>query len=124
MLEVVESDFSKNLAAAIAENENEAVQYEKSSMENRVSKAMKEQDVKYKTKEHTGLDKAINEYTSDLEGTQTELDAVLSYTKTLRAQCELKPESYEERKKRRSEPHYVGGTAFAGMHRDCHHSNL
>merc|ERR1719335_443222 len=47
MLEVIESDFSKNLAAAIAENENEAVQYERVSMENRVSKAMKEQDVKY-----------------------------------------------------------------------------
>ena len=31
-------------------------------MENRVSKAMKEQDVKYKTKEAAGLDKAGREF--------------------------------------------------------------
>merc|ERR1719240_1016564 len=101
MLEVIESDFSKNLAAAIAENENEAVEYERASMENRVSKAMKEQDVKYKTKEAAGLDKSIAEHSSDLEGVQQELDSILSYTKTLRAQCELKPETYGERKARR-----------------------
>jgi len=101
MLEVIESDFSKNLAGAIAENENEAIEYEKVSMENRVSKAMKEQDVKYKTKEAAGLDKSIAEHSSDLEGTQQELDSILEYTKTLRAQCEIKPESYAERKARR-----------------------
>jgi len=101
MIEVIESDFSKNLAASIAEEDTAAVEYEKISMENRVSKAMKEQDVKYKTKEAASLDKAIAEHSSDLEGVETELDAVMSYTKTLRAQCDVKVESYEERKKRR-----------------------
>jgi len=101
MLEVIESDFSKNLAAAIAEHDAADVTYEKQSMENRVSKAIAEQDVKYKTKEAASLDKSIADHSSDLEGTQSELDAILSYTKTLRAQCELKPESYAERAKRR-----------------------
>merc|ERR1719316_2236372 len=101
MLEVVESDFSKNLAAAIAEHEQADVTYEKQSMENRVSKAIAEKDVKYKTKEAAGLDKSIADHSSDLEGVQSELDAILTYTKTLRAQCEIKPESYEERAARR-----------------------
>jgi len=101
MLEVVESDFSKNLAAAIAENNEADVTYERVSMENRVSKAMKEQDVKYKTKEAASLDKTIAEKSSDLEGVNTELDAIMQYTKTLRAQCEIKPESYADRKARR-----------------------
>merc|ERR1719327_72867 len=101
MLEVVESDFSKNLAAAIAEHDQADVTYEKQSMENRVSKAIAEKDVKYKTKEAAGLDKSIADPSSDLEGVQSELDAILTYTKTLRAQCEIKPESYEERAARR-----------------------
>merc|ERR1719321_273865 len=102
MLEVVESDFSKNLVAAISEHEAADVQYERVSMENRVSKAIAEKDVKYKTKEAANLDKAIAEDSSDLEGVISELDAILEYTKTLRGQCEInKPESYEERAKRR-----------------------
>merc|ERR1719407_66084 len=70
-------------------------------MENRVSKAIAEKDVKYKTKEAASLDKEIAEDSSDLDGVISELDAIMSYTKTLRGQCELKPESYEERAKRR-----------------------
>jgi chromosome segregation ATPase len=101
MLEVVESDFSKNLAAAISEHETADVEYEKVSMQNRVSKAIAEQDVKYKTKEAASLDKAISEHSSDLEGVESELEAIYSYTKTLRGQCEIKPESYEDRAKRR-----------------------
>merc|ERR1719171_804141 len=61
MLEVVESDFSKNLAEAISEHEAADVAYERASMENRVSKAIAEKDVKYKTKEAAGLDKEIAE---------------------------------------------------------------
>jgi len=101
MLEVIESDFSKNLAASMAEEEAAVTEYEKVTQENKITKTIKEQDVKYKTKEFTGLDKEISELSSDLEGVQSELDAVLAYTKTIRGQCELKPESYEERAKRR-----------------------
>jgi hypothetical protein len=101
MLEVIESDFAKNLAEETTEEDSAAVEYEKISQENRVSKAMKEQDVKYKTKEAASLDKDISENESDLESAQTELDTVLEASKNIRAMCELKPESYEERKKRR-----------------------
>jgi len=101
MLEVIESDFSKNLSEVTTEEDSAAFEYEKGSQENRVSKTMKEQDVKYKTKEAAALDKAASEDASDLEGTQTELDSVLEGSKTIRAMCVAKPETYEERKARR-----------------------
>merc|ERR1719450_809495 len=70
-------------------------------MENRISKAMKEKDVKYKTKEAASLDKAVTELSSDVDSLQTELDAVLQYSTNIRGMCELKPETYEDRKSRR-----------------------
>ena len=66
MLEVVESDFSKNLAAAISEHEQADVRYERTSMDNRVSKAIAEKDVKYKTKEAAGLDTQLESLTTPL----------------------------------------------------------
>jgi len=101
MLEVVESDFSKGLAEMIAIEEEAAAEYEKQTKENEIAKTTKEQDVKYKTKESKSLDKAVAELTSDREGLQTELDAVLDYWEKIQEQCVAKPEPYEERKKRR-----------------------
>eukprot|EP00971_Amphidinium_carterae_P221138 4390364-Amphidinium_carterae.1 len=65
-------------------------------------KVTKEQDVKYKTKEATDLDKAIAETTTDLEGVQAELDAVLTYLKKLEEQCVAKPETYADRTAQRA----------------------
>merc|ERR1719156_254209 len=101
MLEVIESDFSKGLAQMISEEETAAAEYDRITKENEIAKASKEQDVKYKTKEAKDLDKAVAELTSDREGLQTELDAVLKYWDSLTDQCVAKPEPYEERKKRR-----------------------
>jgi len=101
MLEVIESDFSKGLAEMIAIEEEAAAAYEKQTKENEIAKTTKEQDVKYKTKEAKSLDKQVAELSADLEGLQTELDAVLDYWKSLTEQCIAKPEPYEERKKRR-----------------------
>jgi len=101
MLEVIESDFSKGLAELIAEEEAAAAEYDKLTKENEIAKTTKEQDVKYKTKEAKSLDEAVAEATSDRAGTQTELDAVLDYLKSLEEQCIEKVEPYEERKKRR-----------------------
>jgi len=100
-LEVIESDFAKNLAEVTTEEDSAAVQYQKTLLQNKVSKAMKESDVKYKTKEAAGLDKSVAEDSADLEGAQSELDSVLEATKIQRGMCELKPETYEERKGRR-----------------------
>merc|ERR1719472_697034 len=62
---------------------------------------MKDQDVKYKTAEFQSLDKSISELTSDKETAGTELSAVLEYYEKIKERCIAKPETYEERKRRR-----------------------
>merc|ERR1719465_399545 len=101
MLEVAQSDFSKMLADATVEEESAIKEYEKITQENLVSKAIKEADIKYKTSEKASLEKQISELTSDIEGEQTELDAVLDYYEKLKPGCIAKPMTYEERKARR-----------------------
>merc|ERR1719161_1960173 len=95
MLEVIEADFQKALT------ERTTAEASEKEEENKVSKTMKDQGVKYKTHEFTGLDKAISDLESDRESEQSELDAVLEYEAKLKAKCAPKQESYEERKARR-----------------------
>merc|ERR1719378_1180290 len=73
ILEVVESDFAKNLAAEETEESDAADEYEKTTQENAVTKTVKTQDVKYKTQEFTGLDKAVAELSSDRDSALAEL---------------------------------------------------
>lgn len=101
MLEVIESDFAKNLAQEEEEEAAAQTAYDKMTQENKVTKTLKEQDVKYKTQEFTKLDKEIAEMSGDRDGAQTELDAVLEYYEKIKDQCIAKPEPYEERKRRR-----------------------
>lgn len=101
LLEVIESDFTKNIAESSADEASAQASYEKETMENKIEKAMKEQDVKYKTKEATDLDKAVAEASSDLQSDQTELAAILEYNSKLLDICVAKPETYEERAARR-----------------------
>merc|ERR1719172_430132 len=101
LLEVCESDFTKLLSEIIATEESAAAAYEEQTKENEITRTTKEQDVKYKTKEFTGLDKALAEMTSDKEGVEAELDAIYEYLEKLKEMCIAKPETYEERKARR-----------------------
>jgi len=101
ILEVVESDFAKNLASEEAQEADAAAGYEKQSQENKVTKSMKEQDVKYQTAEFKGLEKTISELSSDRETTNTEFSAVMDYSGQLNGRCIAKPESYEQRRARR-----------------------
>merc|ERR1719198_2072306 len=101
LLEVVESDFSKNLAAEVATEQSAQAEYDAQTKENQLTKATKLQDVKYKTKEFVGLDKSVKELTSDRTGVQTELDAVMEYMAKINEMCIAKAEPYAERKARR-----------------------
>jgi len=137
MLEVIEGDMGKNLAGIEMEEMTAATEYERLSMDNKISKTSMEQDVKYKTKEAASLDKAIVELASDLDAAQTELASVRDYSTSIRNMCEQKPESYTERKARR-EAEVAGlkealkalegrGLAFLQRHRHHgmkHHSVL
>jgi len=101
ILEVVESDFAKNLAAEETEEADALATYEKTTQENKLSTTMKSQDVKYKTKEFKGLDKTISELSGDKDTTSTEQSAVLEYYGKIKERCIAKPEAYGERKARR-----------------------
>merc|ERR1719272_687158 len=101
MLEVVESDFAKDLATEETQEADAEAEYEKTTQTNKITKTIKDQDVKYKTKEFKGLDKTISELSSDRETTSTEQSAVLEYDTKIKARCIAKPETYETRKARR-----------------------
>jgi hypothetical protein len=79
ILEVVESDFATNLAKEETTESEKKDAYEKLTEENKITKVTKEQDVKYKTQEFTGLDKTIAEVSADRDTASTELSAVLEY---------------------------------------------
>merc|ERR1719146_550334 len=98
ILEVCESDFANNLAKEETEEADSASEYEKTTQENKVSKATKEQDAKYKGQEATGLDKEIAELSSDRDTSNSELSAVMEYFGKIKERCIAKPETYEERK--------------------------
>jgi len=101
MLEVIESDFSENLAKVEKEEADASAQYEAITQANKIDKTTKGQDAKYKIQEFKTLDKEIAELTGDEATTSTELDAVSEYYSMLSGRCVAKPESYEDRKARR-----------------------
>jgi len=101
LLEVVESDFAKALAAEETEEDDAAAAYEKTTQENKVTETLKSQDVAYKTQGFKALDKSVAELSADRETADTELSAVLEYYAKIKARCIAKPETYEARRQRR-----------------------
>merc|ERR1740120_138448 len=101
ILEVVESDFGKNLAKETTEEDDAEAEYQRTTQENKVTKTLKDQDVKYKTQEFTGLDKNIADMSGDRDTANSELSAVMDYYGKVKDRCIAKPETYEQRKARR-----------------------
>merc|ERR1719442_376559 len=102
ILEVAESDFSKNLATENLQEDDAQSSYDRMTQENAVTKSVKEQDVKYQTQNFKALDKAISELSSDRATANNELSAVMEYYGKIKDRCIAKPETYEERKARRT----------------------
>merc|ERR1719272_2640588 len=103
MLEVVESDFTKGLSEMTVTEQTSQADYDRESQRNEITKATKEQSVKYKTKESKGLDQSVSEAKSDRSTTQEELDAIMQYLGKLDNICIAKAEPFGERKRRREE---------------------
>jgi chromosome segregation ATPase len=101
ILEVCESDFATDLAKVETAEADSQSTYDTLTQEYKVTKAKKDQDVKYKTQEFTSLDKTVSELSSDRETAGTELAEVEEYLSKLKDRCIAKPESYAERKARR-----------------------
>merc|ERR1712072_1227535 len=70
-------------------------------MRNKLDKVAKEKDVDYKGQRVLRLEKDLAEFRSDIDSKHTELAAILEYWGSLTAQCIAKPESFEERNRRR-----------------------
>merc|ERR1719272_225999 len=101
LLEVCESDFSKELAEMTETEATAAHAYKQETQENEITKVTKDQSVKFKTKESVSLDKSVAEYSADKSGVETELGAVNEYLKELEGRCVAKAESYSDIKARR-----------------------
>merc|ERR1719263_2772851 len=84
-----------------ATEETAAAEHEAYGKEDQIAVTKKQQDVKYKTKEAAGLDKAVSELSSDLASVSDELSAVNSALDKLTEMCVAKAEPYAERKARR-----------------------
>merc|ERR1711972_972086 len=87
LLEVCESDFTKDLARTIADEESAVAEYEQMTKENEIEKTTKVEDVKYKTKESKRLDQDSAELISDRSTVQTELDATNEALDKMETQC-------------------------------------
>jgi len=101
ILEVCESDFAKDLTAEETEEADAQSEYDTLTQENAITKTTKDQDVKYKSQESTNLDKSIAELSADRTNENMELSAVNEYYAKIKDRCIAKPETYEERAKRR-----------------------
>merc|ERR1719486_1098539 len=87
MLEVIESDFAKSLATEEASESDAQSSYEKQTQANKIAKAQKEQDAKYKTQEFKSLDKSISELEADKATEASELNAVNEYWAKIQDRC-------------------------------------
>merc|ERR1719181_1724717 len=90
-LEVIESDFAKNLAKGETEESDSASDYKKTTQENKENQASKEGDVKHKTRESAALDNEISQLSVDKANVLNEAGAVNKYYEKLKDRCIAKP---------------------------------
>merc|ERR1719305_2112487 len=103
MLEVIESDFARVQAETSAAEAKAAAEYKQFMHDSTVDKADMQRDMEHKKTKKENEEAAVVETTTDLEGTQKELDAALRYYDKLKPSCIAEGPSYEERAARRKE---------------------
>jgi len=103
MLEVIQSDFARLEAETKANEATSQKEYDSFMTDSKVDKESKETDVEHKTAKKAGEIHALGQKQSDLEGTQKELTAALSYFDKLKPSCVDEDVSYEDRVARRKE---------------------
>jgi len=103
MLEVIQSDFARLEAETSAEESTTQKEYDEFMTDSKVDKASKQKDIEYKEAKRQDQTQAVTMKSNDLEGTQKELDAALSYYDKLKPSCVDSGSSYEDRVVRRKE---------------------
>jgi hypothetical protein len=103
MLEVILSDFARlESETQSAEDQAQSV-YDKFMNESNQDIAVKDTEIKHKSNKKLDTDGAIADLTKDLQLTQEELGAALTYFDKLKADCLATGLSYEERVQKRQE---------------------
>merc|ERR1719191_1138384 len=102
ILEVAQSDFSKLLAEAQAQESAGAADYKKMSSEAKVREAALGTEMEGVTRMTLETQSDEQHLTRELESVQKEVEAVESYWEQLKPQCEVKTPSHEERATRRA----------------------
>jgi hypothetical protein len=103
MLEVIESDFARLEAETSSAEATAQRVYDEFMTDSKVDKAQKTTDSEHKAAKKQDQEQALTVKTSDIEGTQKELDAALAYYDKLKPSCVDAGVSYEDRVGRRKE---------------------
>jgi chromosome segregation ATPase len=103
LLEVAESDFTRLLSEAQAEEESAENAYKDLVQESKVTKASKQADIKGKKAEVNSIETALLNYKEDHSTLSDEIGAVLSYLDRLKPQCETKVMTYAQKKAKREQ---------------------
>jgi tetratricopeptide (TPR) repeat protein len=103
MLEVIESDFARLESDTTQAEAVAAKAYNEFMTESKVDKASKNKDIEHKSARKQDAAQTLASKTVDLEGTQKELDAALTYYEKLKPSCVDAGVSYGERVARRKE---------------------
>merc|ERR1712045_180908 len=103
MLEVIESDFARLEADTKAAEASAQKEYDTFMTNSKVDKESKSKDIEHKTAKKQDESQALTVKNEDLEGTQKELDAALSYFDKLKPSCVDAGVSYDDRVARRKE---------------------
>jgi hypothetical protein len=103
MLEVVLSDFARLESETSAHEDAQQTSYDKMMDETNEDVAVKETEMKHKSKLKDDSEAAIASLKKNLQMTQDELDKAMDYYQKLKAQCVDTGLSYAERKRMRQE---------------------
>lgn len=101
VLEMCESDFATSLAKQQTEESDAENQFEKAMSEISLERAMKQQEITFKTAEYKKLDKQITQQASDRDTVTAEQAAVAEYASKVKERCVAKPSQFEQRSQRR-----------------------
>ncbi|CAE7344067.1 BPM3 [Symbiodinium natans] len=96
-LEDVEADMAMSLSQMRAAEKTAQAGFERDAQDMKLEKTQKEKDIEYKTAEAQRLDGELNDLNADQESMQTEMSAILDFTKGLEAECLVTPESFAEK---------------------------
>jgi len=103
MIEVIMSDFARLEAETSAAEGEAAKQYDEFMNDSAVDKAQKQSDLDHASSTKQNQEQALQQTSSDLAGTQKELNAAVAYYDKLKPACVSSGDSYEDRVAKRKE---------------------